>query len=159
MRVSVLTSVLCLIVKNVATLYKKKNLKKEEKEKRKYWCHINKCVQSSGGLLNEAVIFNVDLVEDDLTTQRKVISNQAYRGEKCSDFLSFLFEKRKQQRFSVLKEDRQAFFNTSQSRLFPDASLVRASARESRSATQVAPLEISDSWAVRPRTCCCCCQQ
>ena len=31
------------------------------------------------------------------------------------------------------------------SRLFPDASLVRASARESRSATQVAPLEISDS--------------
>ena len=30
-------------------------------------------------------------------------------------------------------------------RLFPDASLVRASARESRSATQVAPLEISDS--------------
>ena len=32
------------------------------------------------------------------------------------------------------------------SRLFPDASLVRASARESRSATQVAPLEISDSW-------------
>ena len=41
-------------------------------------------------------------------------------------------------------------------RLFPDASLVRASAQESRSATQVAPLEISDSWAVRPRTCCCC---
>ena len=41
-------------------------------------------------------------------------------------------------------------------RLFPDASLVRASARESRSATQVAPLEISDSWAVRPRTRCCC---
>ena len=30
-------------------------------------------------------------------------------------------------------------------RLFPDASLVRASSRESRSATQVAPLEISDS--------------
>ena len=43
--------------------------------------------------------------------------------------------------------------------LFPDASLVKASAPESRSATQVAPLEISDSWAVRPRTCCCCCQQ
>ena len=36
MRVSVLTSVLCLIVKKVATLYKKKYLKKEEKEKRKY---------------------------------------------------------------------------------------------------------------------------
>ena len=31
------------------------------------------------------------------------------------------------------------------SRLFPDASLVKASAPESRSATQVAPLEISDS--------------
>ena len=30
-------------------------------------------------------------------------------------------------------------------RLFPDASLVKASAPESRSATQVAPLEISDS--------------
>ena len=45
------------------------------------------------------------------------------------------------------------------SRLFPDASLVKASAPESRSATQVAPLEISDSRAVRPRTCCCCCQQ
>ena len=30
-------------------------------------------------------------------------------------------------------------------RLFPDASLVRASARVSRSATQVAPLEISNS--------------
>ena len=89
MRVSVLMSVLCLIVKNVATLYKKKYFKKEEKEKRKYGCHINKCVQSSGGLLNEAVIFNVDFVEDDLTTQRKVISNQAYHGEKCSDFLSF----------------------------------------------------------------------
>ena len=29
--------------------------------------------------------------------------------------------------------------------LFPDASLVKASAPESRSATQVAPLEISDS--------------
>ena len=50
-------------------------------------------------------------------------------------------------------------FTMSFSRLFPDASLVTASARESRSATQVAPLEISDSWAVRPRTCCCCCQQ
>ena len=46
--------------------------------------------------------------------------------------------------------------STDSSRLFPDASLVRASARESRSATQVAPLEISDSWAVRPRTHCCC---
>ena len=34
---------------------------------------------------------------------------------------------------------------TGMPRLFPDASLVRASARESRSATQVAPLEISDS--------------
>ena len=33
------------------------------------------------------------------------------------------------------------------SRLFPDASLVKASAPESRSATQVAPLEISDSLA------------
>ena len=31
------------------------------------------------------------------------------------------------------------------SQLFPDASLVKASAPESRSATQVAPLEISDS--------------
>ena len=30
-------------------------------------------------------------------------------------------------------------------RLFPDASLVKASAPESRSAMQVAPLEISDS--------------
>ena len=45
------------------------------------------------------------------------------------------------------------------SQLYPDASLVKASAPESRSATQVAPLEISDSWAVRPRTCCCCCHQ
>ena len=31
------------------------------------------------------------------------------------------------------------------SQLFPDASLVKASAPESRSAMQVAPLEISDS--------------
>ena len=31
------------------------------------------------------------------------------------------------------------------SRLFPDASLVKASAPESRSTTQVAPLEISNS--------------
>ena len=31
------------------------------------------------------------------------------------------------------------------SQLFPDASLGKASAAESRSATQVAPLEISDS--------------
>ena len=38
-----------------------------------------------------------------------------------------------------------ALLCVSGARLFPDASLVRASARESRSATQVAPLEISDS--------------
>ena len=43
--------------------------------------------------------------------------------------------------------------------LFPHASLVKASAPESRSATQVAPLEISDSWAVQPWTCCCKLQQ
>ena len=34
MRVSVLTSVLCLIVKNVATLYKKKKKLKKKKKKR-----------------------------------------------------------------------------------------------------------------------------
>jgi len=37
------------------------------------------------------------------------------------------------------------FFTLLSPRLFPDASLVEASAPESRSATQVAPLEISDS--------------
>ena len=38
-----------------------------------------------------------------------------------------------------------SIFGMSWARLFPDASLVKASAPESRSATQVAPLEIPDS--------------
>ena len=48
---------------------------------------------------------------------------------------------------AVSRLDRKGLFPLSvhSSRLFPDASLVKASAPESRSATQVAPLEISDS--------------
>ena len=45
----------------------------------------------------------------------------------------------------VMTNVRAVRMMTNVTRLFPDASLVRASARESRSSTQVAPLEISDS--------------
>ena len=50
-----------------------------------------------------------------------------------------------QEWFCTLRQEVVGTSLTCHPRLFPDASLVKASAAESRSAMQVAPLEISDS--------------